>query len=299
MNEAKIAVVILTLDKREDTLRCIRSLANVASPPFRVFVWDNGSSDETGPAIHAEFPHVTYHRHPTNLGAGQGRNAGTDLALQHCTPTHLLFLDNDATVAPDFLAPLLEPFERDPLVGQTSAKIRCLDDPERIYVAVGSKIQFWWGDTSPIGHGEIDRGQYDQSVPCVASTGCTLVRADVFREVGGFDPAFDPYGYEDLDLSLRIASAGYRVMYTPRSVAFHERGQTFERGRYSPLYAKVKARNWLRFMRRHARPHQWLAFLVIGAPYRFTTTLIREARRGNARATLGLLRGLFARGSTD
>jgi GT2 family glycosyltransferase len=115
----------------------------------------------------------------------------------------------------------------------------------------------------------------------------------VFRQVGGFDPLFDPYGYEDLDFSLRIAKAGYYALYVPQALAFHEVSQTFERGRYTEKYARHKARNWFLFMRRHASPMQQLGFFLFGAPYLAVRVLLREGRKGNLGALRGLLRGIL------
>jgi GT2 family glycosyltransferase len=50
---------------------------------------------------------------------------------------------------------------------------------------------------------------------------CVMIRADVFREVGGFDEEIFPIAYNDIDLSLKIGAAGYRVLYTPHALLYH------------------------------------------------------------------------------
>ena len=122
-----------------------------------------------------------------------------------------------------------------------------------------------------------------------------LVRTNIFEELGGFDPAFDPYGPEDLDFGLRAKRAGYHGRYVPQALVFHETkpGHTFEGGQYTEKFASYRARHWMLFMRRHASPVQKLGFLLFGAPYRLARILIREGRSGNLAAIRGLLQAGF------
>jgi hypothetical protein len=57
------------------------------------------------------------------------------------------------------------------------------------------------------------------------------------------------------------------------------------------LYARSKARHWIRFLFRHGRPDQIAAFFCIGAPVLVLRMVVREGRKGNLRAVLGSLRG--------
>lgn len=285
-----IAVIVLTVNQKETTLRCLSSLAAIERPPLQIVLWDNGSHDGTTHAVEEAFPEVLVHHHPLNLGAAAGRNAAADLAISHYNPSFLLFIDNDMTVAPDCIAALMAPFADNRLVAQTTGKIKVPGDQNRLNDAGGSRVQFWLGRTFPVGHGEIDRGQYDVAKKCIPG-GFSLVRTDVYREVGGFDVAFDPYGYEDLDFSLRVANQGYVALYVPDAVAFHEVTQTFEGGSYTTTYARNKARNWFLFMSRHATFLQRLGFYLVGAPYGMLRALHREARNGNLGAVRGLVGG--------
>jgi GT2 family glycosyltransferase len=121
-----------------------------------------------------------------------------------------------------------------------------------------------------------------------------MVRADIFQQLGGFDPLFGPFGPEDLDFSLRLQKAGYKAMYIPKAVGYHQVSHTYGEG-YSEDYARHKARHWLLFMRRHATLRQKLAFYLIGAPLLAVQVLIRELRRGNWRAIRGLAQGILKR----
>lgn len=291
-NGRRVAVLVLTFDQREKTLRCLADLRAQEGAPFDIVLWDNGSGDGTAERVRAEFPQVLVHAHPVNLGVASGRNAAAALAMERLDPTHLLFLDNDITPWPGFIRELLAPFEHDGRLAQTQGKLRYTHDPERLNDGGGHRVQFWLGRTTPVGYKEIDEGQHDRPAPCLPCGGAMMVRTDVFRELGGFDSTFDPFGPEDLDFSLRVREAGWRALYIPTAVAYHEVTHTFGAG-YTEDYARLKAGHWLRLMRRHASPWEQLGFVVAGAPLALGQMVLREVRRGNVSAVRGVLRGAW------
>jgi hypothetical protein len=289
----RVAAVMLTLNQRDTTLRALASLMPQVDADMRVLVWDNGSSDGTVAAVRREFPGVMAHHHPENLGVASGRNAGARLACELFQPEYLLFLDNDLVLRPGFVAALLAAIETNPEVGQAQAKLLYLDEPTRINDGGGCRINFWLGVTDPVGFKEIDRGQCDRVAPCISCGGAMMVRAALFRELGGFDGIFDPFGPEDLDFSLRLQQRGFKALYIPAAVALHEVNHTYEGGGYTAVYARSKAKHWLRFMRRHATPLQKAAFYVVGAPWIALRMVFRELLRGNPGAITGSVRGML------
>lgn len=295
----RVAVVILSYDQREMTLDCLEHVQRMEGASFDVVLWDNGSVDGTVEAVLERFPTVIAHHSPENLGVAGGRNAGAELAFEKLAPTHLLFLDNDIEVEPGFLSALLDGFEDDPRVGQTQAKLRFYDQRDRLNDGGGCQISFWRGTTMPVGFDEVDTGQWDQRRDCIACGGAMLTRADLFRELGGFDLKYSPVGPEDIDYSLRLQKAGHRALFVPEAVGYHRVSHTFGGGRYSEEYAKHKARNWFTFLRRHAPLHQKLAFFLVSAPVLVIRLVVRESRQGNFGAIRGMLRGMFdiARGT--
>ena len=287
-----VAVIILTYKQRDKTLACLSNLLGSEEIPFKVLVWDNGSQDGTLEAVKKNFPHVLTHYSEDNLGVAGGRNASAQMAIHEYCATHLLFLDNDILVEAGFVRALYEPFETDPHIGQTQAKLRFMHDRSLINDGGGARISFVFWRVKPVGFGEADKGQYDVSRPCISCGGAMMVRSDIFQQLNGFDPLFGPFGPEDLDFSLRLQKAGYKAMYIPQAVGYHQVSHTFGDG-YSEEYARHKSRHWLLFMRRHASLSQKMAFYLFGAPILAVQVFIREARRGNLRAVRGLMHGLL------
>jgi O-antigen biosynthesis protein len=290
-DQANIAAIVLTLNQRDRTLQCLATLLACEGPSFHTLLWDNGSQDGTVEAVRQAFPQVLAHHHDSNLGVAAGRNAGADLALKTWNPSHLLFLDNDMLVEPEFVGALLRPFFEYDAVGQTQAKLRFMHDRERLNDGGGARISFLLWRVTPVGFGEIDRGQHDTVKKCTACGGAMMVRSDIFRQLGGFDLKFGPFGPEDLDFSLRLQGAGYQALYVPQAVAYHAVSHTYGEG-YSEDYARHKSRHWFAFMRRHASPLEQLGFFLAGAPYLAGRVMLREGRKGNLRAVRGLLRGI-------
>lgn len=288
----EVMVVILTFNQKDKTLECLTSLLSADDMPFKILVWDNNSHDGTLEAINQAFPHVLTHYSESNLGVAGGRNASAQLAVNQYGATYLLFLDNDILVEPGFVDALYQPFESDPEVGQTQAKLRFMHDRSLINDGGGAEINFVFWRVKPVGFGEPDRGQYDTSHPCISCGGAMMVRSDVFKQLNGFDPLFGPFGPEDLDFSLRLQKAGYKAMYIPKAVGYHQVSHTYGAG-YSEEYARHKSRHWLLFMRRHARLGQKITFYLVGAPILAVQVFLREARRGNLRAIRGLVQGLL------
>jgi GT2 family glycosyltransferase len=287
-----VIVVILTYNQKDTTLECLDSLLRNENMSFKVLVWDNGSHDGVIEAVNGAFPDVLTYYSESNLGVAGGRNAAAQLAIHEFGATHILFLDNDILVEQGFVEALHEPFELNPTIGQTQSKLRFMHDRSLINDGGGAQVSFVFWRVKPVGFGESDRGQYDTSHPCISCGGAMMVRSDVFQQLNGFDPLFGPFGPEDLDFSLRLQKAGYKAMYIPKAVGYHQVSHTFGKG-YSEEYARHKLRHWLLFMHRHASISQKIAFYLLGAPILAIQVFTREAWRGNLPAIRGLIHGFL------
>jgi GT2 family glycosyltransferase len=292
MLSARLVVIILTYNQQKKTLECLSTLLSGQDRQFKVLIWDNGSHDDTLLAVKVTFPDVLTYYSKSNLGVAGGRNASAKMAIRELEATHLLFLDNDILVEPGFVSELYQPFESDPQLGQTQAKLRFMHNHSLINDGGGAQINFVFWRVKPVGLGQPDRGQYDVPRPCISCGGAMMVRSDVFQQLNGFDPLFGPFGPEDLDFSLRLQKAGYKAMYIPKAVGYHQVSHTYGKG-YSEDYARHKSRHWLLFMQRHASPWEKLAFYIFGAPILVVQVFFREAKRKNLGAIRGLVQGII------
>ncbi|MFO7685973.1 MAG: glycosyltransferase family 2 protein [Desulfobacterales bacterium] len=287
---APVAAVVLNHNGRELLLGCLRSLTVTAYQPLGVVVVDNASSDGSVEAVQYLFPYVHIVRNHDNAGVAGGRNTGLRWIDTHLPVEYILFLDNDTRVEPDTVGKLVEAAGRHPLIGMVAPKAFRKKGDDELLSAGGMYFNPYTGTLRDVAYGERDVGQYDQARDIQACPGFAfLARPAVFREIGGFDENFNPYGWEDVDLSLRAGKAGFRIVYAPGAVVYHAGGRA-GRGIVS-LYERHKARNLLYFVRRHATHGQWLCFLSV-LPFRVLLRITKEILTGNGSAVRAWLAAL-------
>jgi len=150
------------------------------------------------------------------------------------------------------------------------------------------------GEVDPfIEIGERDQEQHDavRDVFFVSSA-CMLVRADLFRELGGFSPDITFFG-EDLEFCWRAHLGGARVLIAPNAVARHIRA--FETRAASPVSQTIVAQNRARTVAtltsRLQLPFVWLQMLLVSTLETFVGVFSGTFRESLAslRATLGLV----------
>ena len=244
-----VAAVVLSWNRREDTLACLRSLA-AAEPAPRVIVVDNASTDGTSEAVRREFPAMELIENPENLGFAEGNDVGIRRALAQGAD-HVLVLNNDTEVDVGFLAPLLEEAARRPDAGALSPKILFAEPSDVIWFA-GAEYDARSGyNGRHRGYREADDGRFDAVVETGRVCGAAmLVPRDVLEKVGVFDPELFAYS-EDTDWSLRAREAGYRHYVVPASRVWHKVSAA-SGGESSPTAIYYDVRNALVVAERHA-----------------------------------------------
>ena len=65
------------------------------------------------------------------------------------------------------------------------------------------------------------KGEVDKTDTFWVSGGSSAFRTDLFKLFGGFDSLYDPFYWEDIDLSYRAKKSGYKVIFEPMSVVVH------------------------------------------------------------------------------
>jgi len=214
----RVAAVVLGWNGREDTLACLRSLDGATYPELTVVVVDNASTDGGPEAVAAEFPDVRLLRLDENRGFAGGVNAGAAAALDDGADAVFL-LNNDATVEPGFLEPLVDATRAEG-IGATCAQI--LDSATgRIWYAGASYDPRRGHQGRHTGYGDPplppETGPYGTDRAC---GGAMLVPRAALEEVGPLDETLFAYA-EDVDWSLRARAAGLRILVVPASVVHH------------------------------------------------------------------------------
>ncbi|MDQ2899430.1 MAG: glycosyltransferase [Acidobacteriota bacterium] len=244
------SIVIPNWNGRDLLAKYLPSIIAAArhNPENEIVVVENGSTDGSAGFLAAEFPSVRVLALPKNLGFGGGSNAGFRAAKNDI----VVLLNSDMRVAPDFLDPLLAGFT-DPLVFAVSCQI-FLCDPTKRREETGL-TQGWWQDGGlKVSHREDDA--VDNLYPCFYGGGgsCAFDRRK-FLELGGFDDLFAPFYLEDTDLGYMAWKRGWKVLYQPKSVVYHEHRGTIGRNFSDAHIQTVLKKNFILFCWKNI--HDW------------------------------------------
>jgi N-acetylglucosaminyl-diphospho-decaprenol L-rhamnosyltransferase len=287
-----IAVVLVTYESAEDLPACIASLPLAAAPhELEILVVDNASRDDSagvGRTLGAKV--VESHR---NLGYSRAANRGA----AETTAPWLLVANPDTLLAPGSLARLVATAEADPRIACIGPRLRNLDGsdyptgrrfPSLLVGGLHALLGPVWPDNPATRRYHLT--DLDRTRPARVdwvSGACMLLRRSAFDAVGGFDGSYFMY-FEDMDLCLRLARAGWKIVLEPRAIVEHVVGGSTR----SAPYRKVldHHRSTLRFYRRrYARdprlvllPLVAAALLVRGAAS-IVRTALQRSRASRAR----------------
>ncbi len=269
---AHAAIVILNYNGRALLPACLHSALRQTAPA-EVVVADNGSTDGSLAWLRAEYPTVRV----LDLGRNWGFAAGYNRALAEVEAPWLVLLNNDADLAPDWLAVLLATAAAQPQAAILGGKLRLAQAGPPVLQSAGAKFTTA-GTAFEIGWGAADTGQYDTPGPVGVIPGAALlVQKRVFNALGGFDAGYGAY-LEDVDLCWRAWLAGHEVYYQPAAVARHQYGATGG-GRFSAYRVRAMQRNRLANMVKNLSAASLPGGLIVSLAYD-AYRVLEYSRRG-------------------
>ncbi len=167
------------------------------------------------------------------LGADAAFATAVAAGLEHRPPRDdgwVWLLHDDCAPSPEALTALLAEAGSAPDIAVVGPKSREWPSLRRL-LEVGVTLSGTGRRQTGLEPGEPDQGQHDVARDVLAvGTAGTLVRADVWQQLGGLDPRFG-LG-DDLDLGWRVSRSGQRVRVAPAAVVFHV--EAASRGRRTP-----------------------------------------------------------------
>ena len=203
-----VSVVVVNYRGADDTIACLRGVREELDYPadrLQLICVDNASGDGSAGRIRAATAGlpggVELVESETNLGFAGGCNLGVGRARG----TVVAFLNNDARPHRDWARAAVGVLLADRTIGAVASKVLDWDGQHVDFVDGGLT---WYGMGYKINTGAVDDGSYDTAKDILFGTGCALfVRADLYRELGGFDERFFMF-YEDVDLGWRLNLRG-------------------------------------------------------------------------------------------
>lgn len=224
------SVVIPTFERDEELAVCLTCLTRqtLAAERFEVIVVDDGGRGPTADLVASFASRIRARtlRQPENRGRAAARNAGIAAAAGDI----VVFLDSDVFPVPAFL-----------------------EAHARVHEANGRAVGR--GPLLLTEHLEATLSRSpvmrDLSTAFLDTANASVRRADLLQ-AGGFDEGFRFYGWEDMDLGIRLQRLGLRRVFVREALAFHYQPLP----RHSELPALLRkeeerARMAVRFVRKH------------------------------------------------
>ena len=230
-----VSIIIVTHNSENVLDLCLQSVDKQTVKASRVTIVDMASNCTKYITKHQCVPHIDVILNKRNLGYCVGNNIATERAV--VDSRYILFLNPDAFLSPSFLEKALQFMEKakEKNTGILSGKILKynLSSKEATQILDSAGIfQTWYGKWFDRGQGQYDHGQFDTDntgsvVPAVCGA-LMLCRTDALiaaklDDGEYFRESFFMYK-DDIDLSLRVRKAGYRVKYNSNLLAWHCRG---------------------------------------------------------------------------
>ena len=234
----KASVIIPNLNGAGWLRDSIESIWAQTEQDFELIVIDNGSTDESL-AIARSYcgrDHYTLIENADNTGFSHAVNQGIAIAKGE----YAVLFNNDAFAEPDWLAELIRAADADPKIFAVSSLMLRYYEPELADDA-GDYVTIL-GFACKRGDG-LRASRYTK--PCrifSACGGAALYRKSILDEIGVFDELFFAY-YEDVDLSWRANSFGYKNVYCPTAKCRHICGATTGAVRYNAFKSQQSGRN--------------------------------------------------------
>lgn len=220
--QSPIATVIIPNYNGMKFLPALRdSLRAQSERQFSVIVVDDLSKDDSAGYVRDQWPEARLLCNTENVGFAASCNRGLEIAQ---TPLVVL-LNNDTRVDAHWLEEGLRAFDSGDIAAVASLVV--LDEPPHLVDSAGDLYSIAGGAAKRC-HGE--------SQPCITNlprqvfSACgasAFYRREVLAKIGNLDAVLNSY-YDDVDIGFRLAWAGYRCVFAPKSMCYHRLSASYD-----------------------------------------------------------------------
>lgn len=247
----RISVIIPAYNSENMISHCLDGLLNqtISRDQYEIIVVDDASTDNTSGVVQS-YSDIRLLTVPHG-GPAVGRNAGAKIALGDI----LVFTDDDCIPSPDWLRSMTLPFQDPGIVGVKGAYRTHQVETVARFVQLEYEEKY-------------HRMQKLPSIDFI-DTSSAAYRKDIFLENNGFNTSFPVPSVEDQEFSFRIARKGYRMVFVPSAIVYHQHDRNIR----EYIHRKFNIGFWKAYMLRwlpektlkdsHTPPSQrWQIFLL-------------------------------------
>jgi GT2 family glycosyltransferase len=274
----KISIIVPNYNGEEilkkNLPKVVEAVKNYKNGTIEIIIPDDPSTDNSPEVIQNFIASIKEkhiigktcsNRDKNERGFSKNVNRGVGLA----TGDILLLLNSDVTPHKDFLAPLLKHFS-DPKV----FAVGCMDESieEGKVVLRGRGIASW--QRGFVMHAA---GKLDKKNTFWVSCGSGAFRKSIWDKLDGLNELYNPFYWEDIDLSYRAVKSGYKILFEPESKVIHEHEEGTINKNFSP-YNKIKVvfRNQFTFVWINITDTSLLLSHIFWLPYHTLKALLRR-----------------------
>ncbi len=205
-------------------------------PNTRIIISDDNSSDDSLSVLADQFPDIEIVANKKNRGFSSNVNSGVKKAK---TPIVVL-LNTDVSVNKDYTKKIESYFENENLFG-VGFQDQSFEDGNIVLRGRGI-------GTFKKGLLNHAKGKNEYGRTLWISGGSCAISLEKFKKLGGFNEIYNPFYWEDIDLSYRAVKSGWEILFTPEIVVdhFHEIG-SIRKHHSEERITKIAARNMLIF----------------------------------------------------
>ena len=226
------SVIIPVHNAIEYTKNCISTILSVLNESdsdynkVPIVVVDDGSSDGTGEWINKNYPFIHLLNGDGNLWWSGGINVGVRYAIDRLNVDYVLLWNNDIVPAPDYFGQVKKIINRAESPAIICSIIYDKNHPDTI-TSTGGYFNSMTGTLKHHNH-RVKEPQLETeniTINCFGGMG-TLIRKDVFHDIGYFDEINFPQYYGDTDFGLRASNAGYKITLNPYQKIWNDKSNT-------------------------------------------------------------------------
>lgn len=201
-----VSVLICTYNRADHLKKCLDSIMDQTYDNFEVIIINGPSTDETNNLL-KKYPFKCIQQINKS-----GLSAARNLGVKEAKGEIIAFIDDDAVADKNWIKSYVRKYD-DEKVGGVGGKI---------YSEYKGKLfEYKKNQVNRFGVLDKERVNTSRNDWFYTTCGCNMsFRRKVLEEIGGFDEYYD-YWFDETDVSVRIAKAGYKIEFEKKAIVFH------------------------------------------------------------------------------
>lgn len=231
----EIAVIIPNYNGMQYLENCLRALEGQSYREFKIYLVDNGSSDQSRDYVQEHFKEVQWIQLDQNYGFSRAVNEG----IRRSEEPYVILLNNDTQVKETFVEELRNGILKHPNAFSGGAKMLSWQERDKIDDAGNYYNMLGWAFAR--GKGRAKENYRKEQKVFAACAGAAIYRRSFLERTGLFDEEHFAY-LEDLDIGYRARVLGYENWFFPKAEVYHV-GSGTSGSRYNLFKIRYSSRN--------------------------------------------------------